>query len=65
MLNQLNLDAILAVRAAVSDAGLEWTREIRIAIRMSELSTNLYLIDPERFDLVLESELSYFTDMAA
>ena len=64
-MTNLNLDAMLVVRSAVSDAGLKWTHEIRTAIRMSELSTNLYLIDPERFDLVLESELSYFTDAAA
>ena len=64
-MTDLNLDAMLAVRSAVADAGLKWTHEIRTAIRMSELSTNLYLADPERFDMVLESELSYFTDMAA
>lgn len=64
-MTNLNLEALLAVRSAVADAGLKWTHEIRTAIRMSELSTNLYLADPERFNLVLESELSYFTDMAA
>jgi hypothetical protein len=64
-MTNLHLDAMLVVRSAVADAGLKWTHEIRTAIRMSELSTNLYLIDPERFDLVLESELSYFTDAAA
>lgn len=61
----LNLDALLAVRAAVADAGLKWTPEIRTAIRLSELSTNLYLTNPERFGVVLESELSYFADMEA
>ena len=64
-MTNLNLEALLAVRSAVANAGLKWTHEIRTAIRMSELSTNLYLTDPERFDLVLESELSYFTDTAA
>ena len=64
-MTDLNLDAMLAVRSAVADAGLKWTHAIRTAIRMSELSTNLYLADPERFDIVLESELSYFIDTAA
>lgn len=64
-MTNLSLEALLAVRLAVANAGLKWTHEIRTAIRMSELSTNLYLVDPERFDLVLESELSYFTDTAA
>ena len=64
-MTNLNLEALLAVRSAVTNAGLKWTHEIRTAIRMSELSTNLYLADPERFDVILESELSYFTDTAA
>lgn len=64
-MTNLNLEALLVVRSAVADAGLKWTHEIRTAIRMSELSTNLFLADPERFDLVLESELSYFTDAVA
>jgi len=64
-MTNLSLDAITAVRAAVAAAGLQWTREIRTAIKMSELSTNLYLVNPERFEIVLESELSYFTNMAA
>jgi hypothetical protein len=64
-MTNLNLDAMLAVRSAVANANLKWTHEIRTAIRMSELSTNLYLADPERFDVVLESELSYFIDTAA
>jgi len=58
----LPLDALLAVRGAVANAELKWTREVREAIRFSELSTNLWICDRERFDLVLESELSYFTD---
>lgn len=58
----LNLEALLAVREAVTNAGLKWTREVRTAIRMSELSTNLFLANKERFEIVLESELSYFTD---
>lgn len=57
-----NIDALLAIRAAVEAAGLKWTREIRTALRMSELSDNLWLCDRDRFDLILESELTYFTD---
>lgn len=64
-MGHLNLKAMLKVRAAVASVGLQWTREIRNAIKMSELSTNLYLSDPVRFDIVLESELSYFIDTAA
>ena len=61
-MTDLNLEAMLAVREAVANAGLKWTREVRTAIRMSELSTNLFLANKERFEIVLESELSYFTD---
>ena len=64
-MGHLNLEAMLKVRAAVANVGLQWTREIRNAIKMSELSTNLYLADPVRFDIVLESELSYFIDTTA
>lgn len=62
MYTDLNLEALIAVRKAVADAGLKWTREVRTAIRMSELSTNLFLANKERFEMVLESELSYFVD---
>jgi hypothetical protein len=57
-----NIDAMMAIHAAVAEAGLKWDRDVRDAIRYSELSDNLWTCDPERFDLVLDSELSYFTE---
>jgi len=57
-----NIDAMMAIHAAVAEAGLKWDRDVRDAIRYSELSDNLWVCDRERFDLVLESELSYFTE---
>jgi|TARA_R110001583_G_C5335272_1_gene378807 hypothetical protein len=58
-----NIDAMLAIQATVAKAGIRWDRDVRDAIRFSELSDNLWVCDRERFDLILESELSYFTDM--
>jgi len=63
MYTDLNLEAQTEVRNQIKAAGLTWDREIRSAIKMSELSTNLFKYDRERFDIVLESEISYFVDM--